>query len=145
MPSGSSSCAHGAFGTWWCRLTARHGVQTVPSLWWCNHLKIRRGWSRRLRFHHHAFKNLLRHGRATDDTTLVCNLCRRRRYTSMTLERSVVESAGFFFRETWQEEHFCETDTFSAAGDGVSVWDSKVFPCRFPRVDVSAVSWCCIQ
>ena len=31
------------------------------------------GWSQHRRFHRHAFKNPLRHGRATDDTTLVYN------------------------------------------------------------------------
>ena len=61
------------------------------SLWWSNHLKIRRGWSKRRPFHRHVFENSLKHGRATDNTTLVCNTPRQAMSHFMTLERSVVD------------------------------------------------------
>ena len=41
----------------------------------------------------------------------------------VALERSVVESAGFFANDTWMEKHFRSTETFGPIKDDVSVWE----------------------
>ena len=57
-----------------------------------------------------------------DNTTLAFYLADVKVTLHDVVERSVLESAGFFTSGTWQEKHFHATETFSAINDDVSVW-----------------------
>ena len=57
-----------------------------------------------------------------DNTTFAYDLADVNGTLHDVLERSVVESAGFFTRRTWLDKHFHATETFGAINDDVSVW-----------------------
>ena len=57
-----------------------------------------------------------------DNTTLAYNLADVNGTLHDVVDRSVVESAGFFTRGTWLDKHFHATETFGAIDDDVSVW-----------------------
>ena len=71
------------------------------SLWWSNRMKIHCGWSRRRWFLRCAHKknNSVRHGRATDNTTLAYISWRMSTLRFLMLERRVVEPAGSFIND----------------------------------------------
>ena len=78
----------------------------VLSLWWSNHLDLRRGWRHLRRFLCHALTNLLEHGGATwqHDKNV-----RIHADVNVTLhdvvERSAVESAGYNVNEAGWKKH----------------------------------------
>ena len=60
-----------------------------------------------------------------DNTTLAYNLADGNITLRDVVERSVVESVGFFTGETWLESNVHAMETFSADSDEVSVWELK--------------------
>ena len=73
-------------------------------------------------FLHHALKDPLKHGRATDNTTLAYKTMRISRSHFMMLERSAVDSAGTFTSETWLKT-LLRSGNVGANSDDVSVWE----------------------
>ena len=61
-------------------------------------------------------------GLPRDNTTVPYNLADVNGTLHDVVERSVVESAGFFTRGTWLDKHFHATETFGAINHDVSVW-----------------------